>query len=118
MESLVQAVSRELDESARMSGANWRQAMMRIVIPLIAPGMVSTWILLFVTFIREVSASMILYTYGTETMTMALIQIMEYEPYGVSGAFGILQTVLLLLCVVLIRWLAKLDFSRSRLSAV
>jgi iron(III) transport system permease protein len=105
-ESLVQAVSRELDESARMSGATWWRAMSRIVLPLVAPGLVSIWLLLFVTFIREVSASMMLFTYGTETMSIALIRIMEYEPYGVSGAFGVLQTLLLLGCVAFIRQLS------------
>jgi iron(III) transport system permease protein len=102
-ESLVQSVSRELDESARMAGATWRRAMARIVIPLIAPGIVSLWLLLFVTYIREVSSSMMLFTYGTETMSIALIRIMEYEPYGVSGAFGVLQTLLVLACVAAIR---------------
>ena len=102
-EALVQSVSRELDESARMSGATWRRAMTRIVMPLVAPGMTSLWLLLFVTYIREVSSSMMLFTYGTETISIALIQIMEYEPYGVSGAFGVLQTILVLVCVAAIR---------------
>jgi iron(III) transport system permease protein len=102
-ESLVQSVSRELDESARMSGATWRRAMTRIVLPLVAPGMVSMWLLLFVTYIREVSSSMMLFTFGTETMSIALIRIMEYEPYGVSGAFGVLQTLIVLACVAAIR---------------
>jgi len=48
---------------------------------------------MFVTYIREVSASMMLVTFGTETMSIALINIMEYEPYGVSGAFGVMQTL-------------------------
>jgi iron(III) transport system permease protein len=102
-ESLVQSISRELDESARMSGASWSRAMTRIVVPLVTPGMVSMWLLLFVTYIREVSSSMMLFTFGTETISIALIQIMEYEPYGVSGAFGVLQTVLVLGCVAFIR---------------
>jgi iron(III) transport system permease protein len=106
-ESLVQSISRELDESARMSGASWRQAMTRVVLPLVAPGMVSMWLLLFVTYIREVSSSMMLFTFGTETISIALIQIMEYEPYGVSGAFGVLQTVLVLACVASIRQISS-----------
>jgi iron(III) transport system permease protein len=103
MEAQVLAVSRELEESARMSGANWRQSMTRIILPLVAPGMVATWMLMFVAFIREVSASMMLFTYGTETMSIALIRIMDYEAYGISGAFGVLQTILLLGCVAVIR---------------
>jgi len=80
--------------------------MTRIVMPLVAPGMVSLWLLMFVTYIREVSSSMMLFTFGTETVSIALIQIMEYEPYGVSGAFGVLQTVLVLACVAFIRQLS------------
>jgi iron(III) transport system permease protein len=106
-ESLVQSVSRELDESARMSGATWWRAMTRIVAPLVAPGAISLWLLLFVTYIREVSASMMLFTYGTETMSIALISIMEYEPYGVSGAFGVVQTLLVLACVAAVRQVAS-----------
>lgn len=103
IDSLVQSLSRELDESARVSGASWRQAVTRIIVPLAAPGLLSVWILLFVIFIREVSASMMLFTYGTETLSIALIRIMQYAPYGVAGAFGVLQTVILLLCVMLLR---------------
>ena len=106
-ESLVQSISHELDEAARMSGATWWRAMSRIVVPLAAPGMISLWLLLFVTYIREVSASMMLFTYGTETMSIALINIMEYEPYGVSGAFGVVQTLLVLACVVAVRQAAS-----------
>jgi len=103
MEALVQSVSKELDESARMSGASWSEAMRKIMFPLLAPGMISTWILLFVTFIREVSASVMLYTLGTETLSIALIRIMEYKPYGISAAFGVLQTLLLMGAVILLR---------------
>jgi iron(III) transport system permease protein len=108
MEALVQSVSPELDDSARVLGASWLEAMWRIMVPLLTPGMISLWLLLFVTFIREVSASMMLFTYGTETMSIALIRIMEYEPYGVSGAFSVLQTVLLLACVGFIRHLSTM----------
>lgn len=113
IDSQVQAVSKDLDECARMSGATWFQSMRQIILPLLAPGLVSTWLLLFVTFIREVSASMMLFTYGTETMSIALLRIMEYAPYGVSGAFSVLQTVLLLLSVFAIRWVSNKRFAKS-----
>ena len=76
---------------------------MRILVPLAAPGLASVWILLFVIFIREVSASMMLFTYGTETMSIALIRITETSPWGVAAAFGVLQTIMLLVCVALLR---------------
>jgi iron(III) transport system permease protein len=114
IESLIQAISPELDESARMSGAAWWRSIGFTIGPLITSGIISTWLLLFVTFIREVSASMILFTFGTETMSIALIRIMQYGSFGESGAFGVLQTLLLLACVVLIRQLsARISTYRS-----
>jgi ABC-type Fe3+ transport system permease subunit len=44
-----------------------------------------------------------LYTLGTETLSIALIRIMEYKPYGISAAFGVLQTLLLMGAVILLR---------------
>jgi iron(III) transport system permease protein len=103
VDSLVQSLSNELDESARTSGASWWKAMTTIILPICAPGLASAWILIFVTFVREVSASMMLFTYGTETMSIALIRITETSPWGVACAFGVLQTMLLLVCVALAR---------------
>jgi iron(III) transport system permease protein len=77
--------------------------MTTIILPICAPGLASAWILMFVTFVREVSASMMLFTYGTETMSIALIRITETSPWGVACAFGVLQTMLLLVCVALAR---------------
>ena len=45
-----------------------------------------------------------LYTLGTETLSIALIRIMEYKPYGISAAFGVLQTLLLMGAVILRRF--------------
>ena len=103
-EALVQAISRELDESVRMSGGTWLQAVRHAVVPLVAPGLLSVWLLLFVTFVREVSASMMLFSFGTETMSIALIRILSYGAYGTAAAFGVMQTALLLVCVTLLRF--------------
>ncbi len=69
------------------------------------------WLLVFVTMIREVSASMMLFVHGTETLAIALIRILTYAPLGVSAAFGVLQTIFLLVCVGAIR-AAQLAASR------
>jgi iron(III) transport system permease protein len=103
VDSLVQSISPELDESARTSGASWWRAMSGIILPICIPGLASAWILMFVTFIREVSASIMLFTFGTETMSIALIRITETQPWGVASAFGVLQTLLLLGCVIILR---------------
>ena len=108
MEATLGAISPDLDECARVSGATWIGALRRILVPLIWPGLMSTWLLLFVIFMREVSSSMMLYVHGTETISIALIQIMEYEPQGASAAFGILLTLIILVGVYFFRKLTSM----------
>lgn len=108
MSATLGGISPDLDECARVSGANWLGAFRRILIPLIWPGLMSTWLLLFVIFMREVSSSMMLYVHGTETISIALIQIMEYEPQGASAAFGVLLTLIILIGVYFFRKLTSM----------
>jgi iron(III) transport system permease protein len=108
MSATLSGISPDLDECARVSGASWFGALRRILMPLIWPGLMSTWLLLFVIFMREVSSSMMLYVHGTETISIALIQIMEYEPQGASAAFGILLTLIILVGVYFFRKLTSM----------
>lgn len=108
MEASLGSIAPDLDESARVSGARWFGALRRILLPLMWPGLVSTWLLLFVTFMREVSSSMMLYVFGTETISIALIGIMQYETLGASAAFGGLQTLIILFAVFFFRKLSSM----------
>ena len=78
-------ISPELDECARVCGTSWLGGIRHILLPLMWPGIVSSWLLLFVIFMREVSSSMMLYVRGTETISIALIQLQQYERLGVSS---------------------------------
>ncbi len=94
--SVLLSVGPELEESAWMSGGSRLQTLRRVTLPLLRPGLTATWLLLFVTYMREVGASMILFLPGLETLSVALIRIMEYEAFGITAAFAVVQTVLLL----------------------
>ncbi len=111
LSAILGSVSPELEESAKVSGARPWMVLYHVTLPLIRPGIVATWLLLFVIFLREVGASIILYVTGTETMSIALIRIMQYSPYALATAFSVLQTLLLLIVVMVFnrvagtRWL-------------
>jgi iron(III) transport system permease protein len=102
------SISPDLDECARVCGTTWLGALRRILVPLMWPGLMSTWLLFFVTFFREVGSSMMLFVHGTETVSIALIQIMEYESQGACGALGMLLTMAILVAVYLFRKLTPM----------
>lgn len=104
--SVMLAVSEELDQSSRMAGASWLTTLRRITLPLLKPGIFAGWLLLFVIFLRELPISIILYTTGTETLSVGVYYLSEYENEPLTAALSMIQTVALLLCVLIFRKVA------------
>jgi len=104
--SIMLAVSEELDQSSRMAGASWLTTLRRITIPLLKPGIFAGWILLFVIFLRELSISIILYSTGTETLSVGVYYLSNYENEPLTAALAVAQSVVLLLCVYIFRRIA------------
>jgi iron(III) transport system permease protein len=65
-------ISRELEESAMMSGAGWWHTFRRVVLPLLAPGMVAGWIYIVIVSFRELGASVLLYSPGKEVLSIVI----------------------------------------------
>jgi len=104
--SIMLSVSEELDQSSRMAGASWFTTLKRVTLPLLKPGIFAGWVLLFIIFLRELSISIILYTSGTETLSVGVYYLSNFENEPLTAALSIAQTVFLLVCVVIFRRLA------------
>ena len=104
--SVMLAISEELDQSSRMAGASWFTTLRRITIPLLKPGIFAGWVLLFVIFLRELSISIILYTSGTETLSVGVYYLANFENEPLTAALSLAQTVMLLICVHVFRRVA------------
>jgi iron(III) transport system permease protein len=77
--------------------------MRRITIPLLRPGIFAGWVLLFIIFLRELSISIILYTSGTETLSVGVYYLVNFENEPLTAALSIAQTGVLLICVIMFR---------------
>ena len=84
--SIMLAISEELDQSSRMAGASWFTTLRRITIPLLKPGLFAGWILLFIIFLRELSISIILFTTGTETLSVGVYYLTNFENEPLTSA--------------------------------
>jgi iron(III) transport system permease protein len=103
------SLSAELDQSSRTSGASWATTMRRITLPLLKPGMVAGWLLLFVIFLREFPISALLYKGGLETTSVAVWYFVEHETAVRTAAMAMVQVGLLLGAIILFRRLAGTD---------
>jgi iron(III) transport system permease protein len=96
------AINPELEQSARASGAGWLQTMRYVIAPLAMPAILAAWLMLFVIFIRELGASILLYAQGTETISVALVLLSEHNT-GFVAALAVIQLMLLLIGFSLFR---------------
>jgi len=95
LSAMLLSLNPELEQSARASGATWLQTMRFIVLPLLKPALVATWLMLFVIFIRELGATILLYAQGTETISVALV-VLGDRYFGYVAALAVTQVALLL----------------------
>ncbi|MCC7107420.1 MAG: iron ABC transporter permease [Chloroflexi bacterium] len=99
----ILALSHDLDESARTAGASWWTVMRRIIVPLLMPGIISGWMLMFVVFLREFPISILLYRQGTEVLSIAIWNVLRDEGVSRSAALMFVQFVLVMVCLVVFR---------------
>lgn len=93
--SLVQ-VHRELEESAMLSGASWARTFRRIVLPLVAPGLLAGWIYVAIVSLRELSTSILLYSPGSEVLAIVVWELWENGQYTALSALGVMYIAALL----------------------
>jgi iron(III) transport system permease protein len=96
--SMIQ-IGAELEESARMSGANWWQVFRRILIPLILPGLVAGWIYVVTVSLRELSASLLLYSPGNEVLSITIWDLWANGRFPAVAAVGVVMILVLLLII-------------------
>jgi iron(III) transport system permease protein len=100
--AMLLAINPELEQSARASGASWLQTMRFVMLPLLRPAIIAAWLMLFVIFIRELGATILLYAQGTETISVALV-ILSERSFGFVAALAVIQLVMLLCAFALFR---------------
>ncbi len=70
--SYFNAIPRDLDEAATIDGASRMQVILRVILPLVMPGLVTTAIYVFITSWNEYLFAMMLTGEAVRTVTVAL----------------------------------------------
>jgi iron(III) transport system permease protein len=94
-------IHKELEESAAMSGASWGLTFRRVVLPLLKPGLLAGWIYVMIVSIRELSSSILLYSPGTEVVSIMIWELWQNGQYVELSALGVML-IILLFCLVMI----------------
>ncbi len=100
-------IHKELEESAAMSGAGWGTTFRRIVLPLLKPGLVAGWIYIMIVSIRELSSSILLYSPGTEVVSIIIWELWENGQYVELSALGVMFITMLFVLVMVSQAVGK-----------
>jgi len=95
----LRAVHPELEDAGRIFGATRLRALFDITVPLIRNGVIATWIFIFIGSIRELSATILLFTARTKTISVTMFDLRESNDWG---PIAVLSTSMLLITFALI----------------
>ena len=96
-----------LFRSAAMSGASWAGSFRRIVLPLLKPGFIAGWIYIVIVSVRELSSSILLYSPGTEVVSIVIWELWQNGQYVELSAFGVMLISALFVFVVIAQLVGK-----------
>jgi len=100
-------IHKELEASAAMSGASWGTTFRRIILPLLKPGLVAGWIYIMIVSIRELSSSILLYSPGTEVISIIIWELWENGQYVELSALGVMFILMLFVLVMIAQHVGK-----------
>jgi len=99
----IMRVSNELDRAARVAGASWFQMIRSILAPILFPALMSGYVLLFITFLKEYASALFLYAPGSEVIGTSLISLGRNGDSGPMAALATIQTAITFVIILLSR---------------
>lgn len=102
-------IDRTLEEAATIAGASPLRTFIFVNLPLLKPVIASTWLLVFMIVMREISASIILSGVNSVTLPILTWGYLVDGSYGIASALAILQLILVGAIVLVFRWLFGVD---------
>jgi iron(III) transport system permease protein len=88
-----------LEEAARVHSTPPRRTFFRIIVPLTIPSVMAGWAIAFINSLRELPASLLLFSPGNETISVAIYEMFEEGAFQLTNAAA-LMTLLSLITVL------------------
>ena len=113
LQASFRALHVDLEEAGRILGAGRLRTLKDILAPLLWSAVISTWCLVFVASIRELSAAILLFTTNTKVLSVLIYDLNET---GEPGAIAVVGITMLLITFAVIGVAYSLPRSRLAVS--
>jgi iron(III) transport system permease protein len=113
-ESTFKSIHSELEDASRIIGANRLVSLKDITAPLARSGLIAAWCFIFIGVIRELSASILLFSPNSKVVSVVIFDLKEEGQIGAIAVLGILLLVVSFLIILAVRWLMDRDVVATR----
>jgi iron(III) transport system permease protein len=89
---VVLQIDKSLEECARVCGAGWVYQMRTVTLPLLKPGMLAAWLLIFMACVRELGASVFLMGPNAKVIAPSIVAAFASSGTELTAAMALIQT--------------------------
>lgn len=112
--SMLFSIPQSIEEASISLGVTPFKTFLKVVLPVMKSSVLSAAILVWATSISELSASIVVYTGGLETMPIAIYRQVDTGRLGLASAYGSVLVALILVPVVLATKYLKVDLFSTK----
>jgi iron(III) transport system permease protein len=85
----------ELDEAAQVAGVSWGRNFVKVIVPLLKPGLLAAWFWVMVHAYRELTVALMLARSQNRTAAVVIFDLWEEGSFLLLGAFAVLMFIVL-----------------------
>ena len=103
MKTSIRQIAVELEHSSRVCGAGPMRTFYSIVLPLIRPMLVSIFVIVFISALRDISTIIFLASARNQTLSLLMMQFASASNLEASAVIGVITTVIVVVVALITR---------------
>jgi len=111
--SAMLQIGKELEEAAAMQGASWRKRFFYIILPICKKSLFGSFLLLFISLMKELDLIILLVTPKTRTLTTLLFDYAEHGYQQFSNVIMVIIVIIILITYSLAKRIGKVDLAKG-----
>jgi iron(III) transport system permease protein len=104
---VVLQIDKSLEECARVCGASWGYRMRTVALPLLRPGMIAAWLLVFIASVRELGVSIFLVGSNAKVIAPSIIDAWLSSSSTLSSALALIQSAAVFIALTIMLQAAR-----------
>jgi iron(III) transport system permease protein len=99
---VVLQIDKSLEECARVCGAGWTYQMRTVTLPLLKPGVLAAWLLIFMACVRELGVSVFLMGPNAKVIAPSIVNAFATSGTELTAAMALIQTFTVVIALVIL----------------